>query len=899
MTLRRFFTVSIIILLLGSTAVGGFYLYVFDLNSFRTEIETLASERVSRPISLGQASLSLKHGPAFAFNDVEIGTTTDDLHLKVDKIFFRVKILPLLTGKILFSEILLENPDVSIQQRHSETEAPPFQFKPEQSLLTGELIKSLRVLNGTIRISIFDRDQKAEKFTIEKLRFSIDDFSFLHAGNIQTEATLLYRGIRSPFSLEGKYFPDKETTSWSSAFYNLKFNISNLAAKNLPDWRQIADAKRPLKGFADLRLQIEGSPEKGVTFKSRLTGHELNLTSPTIATDAILISKAALTGYVKYRDNSVDFENIKLTLDSDHGQIKIENRIKIELSNNRLTSISCQGNIATKLSSKIDRSKQPLLTQDLTVSYRVEADRTKDNWSLSRGQLTLPGIELLFSGQWQDKHSFDLNLNIPETSITSVTSLFPNLNQLRKLDLNGRFDAHLNLIGSNAGPTEMSGRLNLIDVHLAIPGPLADLSKLTGTIKLENGSITAEGLQTELGSSPIRVDLTIPDFKDPDINLHVLADSIRADELIFSSDKRYLREVDGIVRIADGTVFLGPINVKMDGGTDATVNGTVKNFAAADVFLDIEGRHGNIDEIIGLWEQHSVTPAVKNTVRPEYRGSLKVNIKTDSGQISGMQFDQATSQIVQRDETLVIGPIRFKANAGEGLGQVLIEKQNNGDSLLKISGHLTNFDAHKVYNQLLKRRGLVSGKLSGDFHLEGITGKKFLPTSNGSFAVQIKKGRLYKLTGLAKVLQVLNIYPLLTENVKGKGLPYNTITFNAKLAQGVLSTEDLLLNGDIMNLSMTGQYNIIDNTVNFALGAMPLRSVDSILSHIPIAGWLLTGSDKALVIAYFKMAGSADDPKLTSVPLDSVTTPVIGILKRVFTFPVKIITDPGEVILNK
>jgi hypothetical protein len=80
---------------------------------------------------------------------------------------------------------------------------------------------------------------------------------------------------------------------------------------------------------------------------------------------------------------------------------------------------------------------------------------------------------------------------------------------------------------------------------------------------------------------------------------------------------------------------------------------------------------------------------------------------------------------------------------------------------------------------------------------------------------------------------------------------------------------------------------------------MPLRSVDSILSHIPIAGWLLTGSDKALVIAYFKMTGSADDPKLTSVPLDSVTTPVIGILKRVFTFPVKIITDPGEVILNK
>lgn len=102
-----------------------------------------------------------------------------------------------------------------------------------------------------------------------------------------------------------------------------------------------------------------------------------------------------------------------------------------------------------------------------------------------------------------------------------------------------------------------------------------------------------------------------------------------------------------------------------------------------------------------------------------------------------------------------------------------------------------------------------------------------------------------------------------------------------------------------MNLSLTGHYNVIDNTVDLDMGAMPLRSVDSILSRIPIAGWLLTGSDRALVIAYFKMTGPANDPKVTSIPLDSVTTPVIGILKRVFAFPVKVVTDPGKVILNQ
>ena len=82
------------------------------------------------------------------------------------------------------------------------------------------------------------------------------------------------------------------------------------------------------------------------------------------------------------------------------------------------------------------------------------------------------------------------------------------------------------------------------------------------------------------------------------------------------------------------------------------------------------------------------------------------------------------------------------------------------------------------------------------------------------------------------------------------------------------------------------------------MAAMPLRTVDSLISHIPIAGWLLTGSEKALVVAHFNMTGAADDPDIESVPLESVTTPVLGILKRVFTFPVKIITDPEKVLIN-
>lgn len=171
----------------------------------------------------------------------------------------------------------------------------------------------------------------------------------------------------------------------------------------------------------------------------------------------------------------------------------------------------------------------------------------------------------------------------------------------------------------------------------------------------------------------------------------------------------------------------------MDGGTDATVDGTVRNFSAPEVALQIVGRHGNIDEIIGLWEQPTVTPAAQTLPHPPHKGSLLIDIVTDSGQISGMPFERATSQITQRNNTLIIGPIRFKSGDGEGLGQVLIVRQKEGHSRLKISGNIKNFDAQTVYQQLLKRQGLVTGKLSGDFFSGRGCREKFLPTSTELF----------------------------------------------------------------------------------------------------------------------------------------------------------------------
>ncbi|HSG27560.1 MAG TPA: DUF3971 domain-containing protein, partial [Candidatus Krumholzibacterium sp.] len=473
-----------------------------------------------------------------------------------------------------------------------------------------------------------------------------------------------------------------------AAFYRFKLGIKNIGVNDLATLLQIRPSALSFTGSADLALQVEGIPREGVRFGLSLTGDNLDLTSSLPS--PLSIAETELSGRIQYDKTGVDLEEFRLRVETDRGRLETGNQSRFTLTENGVSGISSNGTLSATIFPAGGQTEPPFFARNLTASYKTDLIRTKTGWNATNGELHLPGLELLFDGQWKgnSRNAFDLNLAIPETSFTPAIELLPGLSKLKDLGLSGSFSSRISLKRSSAGTFQTAGRLNLTDVHLGIPGPLADLSRLNGSIELQNTAIMGKGLKALLGRSPISVDLSIPDISAPDTTLHVLADSIRADELIFTSDKRYLKQVDGIVRIAGSGVTLGPIHVKMDGGTDATVNGTVRNFAAPDVALQIVGRHGNIDEIIGLWEHPSVTKIAETLPHPPRRGSLLIDIVTDSGQISGMQFDRATSQITQRNDTLVIGPIRFKAGAGEGLGQVLIVRSKEGPSRLKISGNI-------------------------------------------------------------------------------------------------------------------------------------------------------------------------------------------------------------------
>jgi uncharacterized protein YhdP len=466
--------------------------------------------------------------------------------------------------------------------------------------------------------------------------------------------------------------------------------------------------------------------------------------------------------------------------------------------------------------------------------------------------------------------------------------------------LRGAASGQFEITGSGGKVKNRVGTLYLRGFGMHLGGAVADINDANGQFRLLDNGLDFEHVSAKLGISPVRVDGSVRNFSDPRIELHVQAKTIRADELIFPSEKAVLRDVDGRLVITKEGILFAPVTLRLDGGTAVTVSGGLKDFRAPQVNLDIEAQKANIDEVIGLWHRPAETTKGQQQQR---QGKGKVSVLVDArvkeGILGPLHFQNAEGKIGFAEGKLTIFPLRFDAGAGRFTGQVEVARKPDGTSLLKMSGHLENFDAAAVQHEILKMRGLITGTLQGDFYLEGEPGSNFLPTSLGGFSLQIKNGVLRKFPFLSKVFSLLNVSQILTFNLPDmaqEGMPFNRLKGNFSLSKGILSTDDLFVDSNAMNLSLVGNADLVEQKLDLVLGVKPLRTVDKIVTQIPIAGWLLTGEEKALITAHFEIKGKSEDPEVTPIPITSVSEKVLGIFKRVLGLPGKVVTDVGDLL---
>lgn len=534
--------------------------------------------------------------------------------------------------------------------------------------------------------------------------------------------------------------------------------------------------------------------------------------------------------------------------------------------------------------------KDKLTLHATLTPQKISLDHGSLKWSVAKGHLSSTYL-------MDDPDSLVIDALLTVNDLTRLAEVLPLLD---KLQLRGQADLSISQRGL-PGNNRPEMILTLRDAGLHATSHIADLSQINGRVQLTPTGLTADNLRVYLGQSPLTVQVQLEDFANPRLVLDFKAPSIRADELIFSSDKAMLRDINGHLEIDRNGLSFAPVDVRLDGGTEASVRGTISFQPPFNVQLDITSEFVRISEVVDLWSHRSGTekkrsePDLVEGAETKPRATVTINAQVKRGNLYGMSFHDAFGVIVPTRNRLSIHPLDFSVGEGYCNAQILIEFSTGAPTLLRVSGHAEDVDALEVYRELLNLKNIVRGKLRGDFYLYGEIGANYLPSSYGKFSIQIRDGVLHQFPVLSKVFSLLNvsqIFALQLPDMDLEGMPFDTLSANVHLDKGVLTSEDLKIRSEAMNQVYIGQFNLMAKEVDLTVTIHPLGTVDKIVSLIPVAGWLLTGEDKALLTASFSVKGKTDDVSVAVMPLETLTKPTIGLLRRTLGLPFKLIKDP-------
>lgn len=218
-----------------------------------------------------------------------------------------------------------------------------------------------------------------------------------------------------------------------------------------------------------------------------------------------------------------------------------------------------------------------------------------------------------------------------------------------------------------------------------------------------------------------------------------------------------------------------------------------------------------------------------------------------------------------------------------------------GENTTQMNYMLTIHDAGKLLERLGNPNVLRAGKgkMEGDITWKGLPFELDIPSLSGKLSMNVGSGQFLKVEpGAAKLLGVLSLQALPRllkldfHDVFSEGFAFDSITAQAIIKQGVLSTDSLKMRGVSATVLMEGNVDIARETQSLRVVVIPdfnvgTASVVYALAVNPVIGlgtflaqlFLKNPVMKVLTFQY-QVAGTWKDPTVTKLEGKLPTVPV-------------------------
>lgn len=581
---------------------------------------------------------------------------------------------------------------------------------------------------------------------------------------------------------------------------------------------------------------------------------------------------------------------------------------------------------------KLDYSNTSALI--LTGSGHYSAYRLSGEWDLKKAAFSFPGAVRKPSGM-PNSLAFSSIIGKGETRLTSLSfNLHPLLlsgnallrygdkpylgfelqtNQFLMSDAlpilsmwqnyrpRGKVQTHLKGSGNpeDFSAMDYNGDIMLNNFSFEPGDKLQPVSGINGSVAFRGNSLETTSIAARYGTSLITMKGRIKSLKNPEADIHISSPKFFLRDINFGHNRpdANIGRFNAAFTIRNGSYMLKSVSGLLN-SSNFNISGIYRTGAVPEASLTITSTKLDFDDL-RVFSSPEKTPENAKNRRPDVK--LKLNI--ESGNYGKLQFTNLNAIAQQESGTIYLQNITAGVLGGNLNAKGRFAPGGGPGDRYDLALELVRADAEKLFAALdISREVTGSLTVRGNLTARGDSLVEIKKSALGNVKLQMNNGKLRKFSTLSKVFSILNISQLLKfqlpDMVEG-GMPYNNITGSIAVKDGHISSQDIFISSDAINISVIGSADIVKEELDFTLGVQPLQTVDKIVNRIPVVGWLLTGKDKDFLTAYFEAKGKWSDPQVSAIPVKSMGKGIFNVFRRVFELPVRLFTDTGEVILGK
>jgi hypothetical protein len=206
----------------------------------------------------------------------------------------------------------------------------------------------------------------------------------------------------------------------------------------------------------------------------------------------------------------------------------------------------------------------------------------------------------------------------------------------------------------------------------------------------------------------------------------------------------------------------------------------------------------------------------------------------------------------------------------------------------------TDHEKRVLFQDVLSCLGHDQNILEGPFvfnaNIEGTPGN----WQRGTVELRSSNGIIRRMTLLSKIFSVLNVIDLFSKNglpdLFTEGFPFSQMEIKGNIKDNNLYINQAIIKGEGLNFFCSGTIDLDDMDADMTVLVAPLKTIDTIVSKVPLLGKAIGGKDAAIVAFPVKIKGQIKDPGVTVLSPDAVGGAMIDLVKNTLMLPFHILS---------